>query len=308
MAYQEQRQAGCKINLTLRITGQREDGYHLLDSIFWPLSNPHDTLVFSTNHVCAETDFGADFVVTCSEPGIDTQNNTLTKAYAAFVREGGRLPSDLGCIHVHLHKGIPHGAGLGGGSSNAATVLLWCNEKANTPLSEHALHRAAVSVGADVAFFLQNTPARVQGIGDILEELPKPWPTGYVVLLCPQVYISTPWAYKKIDEEKSASFSKKLLTKSGFDYRTLFTGAGHEIVTRQQGENLACVNDFESVVFKAHPQLAKLKQDLLDAGAYMVTMSGSGSSLVGLVATKEAAEDLAKQFQNAQCKVFIAAL
>ncbi len=299
--YTEELRAGCKINLSLSITGVREDGYHLLDSIFWPLQSPYDKLSFTAKA-------GQGFSVSCSQKGIPLENNTLTKAYAAFLRQGGVLVPELGQVHVHLHKGIPHGAGLGGGSSDAATVLTWCNAHALQPLSTQSLHEAALSVGADVPFFLQNVPARVQGIGEILEPLAKPWPKGYVILLCPNVYISTPWAYKKFDEEKITTFSKKLLTKSSFAYRTLFTGAGQESTTPEWSESLAKGNDFESVVFTAHPQLAKLKQVLLDNGAVLATLSGSGSSLVGIVKTKEAAQNLADQIKSAQCRVFITTL
>ncbi len=292
-SYSHIRQAGCKINLDLHITGLREDGYHTLDSIFWPINSPSDTLHFTVGHT-------QQFSVSCSVQGINTQENTLTKAYAAFCKAGGRVRPEFHGIHVHLTKGIPHGAGLGGGSSDAACVLRWCNEHAVHPLTESVLHEAALQVGADVPFFLLNKPARVQGIGEILEVLPKPWLSGYVVVLCPDVYISTPWAYKKIDEEKNKTFSKKLLTKTPLAYRTLFTGAGQQSTT--------VGNDFESVVFKAHPQLAKLKQDLLANGALMATLSGSGSSIIGIVKTKSEAEQLADTFLNAQCRVFIATL
>ncbi len=311
----ETRYAGCKINLSLHITGVRDDGYHTLDSIFWPVTNPRDTLTFTnTGHEA--------FSISCNVKGIDTKNNTLTKAYAAFIRAGGTLNPAWNKVHVELKKGIPHGAGLGGGSSDAAAVLLWCNDHAEQALSAENLHKAAVSVGADVPFFLLNKPARVQGIGEIMEELPQPWPQGYIILLCPNVYISTPWAYKKFDEEKSTFFSKKLLTKSPLAYRTLFTGAGHENTNdaveselRRKVElenettmNQELRNDFESVVFKAHPKLEKLKQGLLDNGALMATMSGSGSSIAGIVRTHDEAQRMASKFSNAQCKVYIAPL
>ncbi len=297
--------AGCKVNLSLRITGVREDGYHLLDSIFWPLANPFDTLTFSADQ-CPHADHAHTLSVSCNIEGINLHDNTLTKAFAAFHKQGGVLLPEYANVQVHLHKGIPHGAGLGGGSSDAAAVLTWCNAHASKRLSQEQMQRAALSVGADVPFFLLGKPARVQGIGEIIEPLPKPWPEGYVVLLCPHVYISTPWAYKKLDEEKIATFEKKLLTKTAFDYRTLFTGAGH--LNETQRLQSYSVNDFESVVFRAHPQLAKLKQDLLDGGAALATMSGSGSSLLGIVRSEEAAKSLADTFNNAQCRVFIAAL
>ncbi len=294
------RKAGCKINLSLKITGRREDGYHLLDSIFWPLAEPHDTLEFYIN---APTETEHAFTVHCTTKGIDLTNNTLTKAYAAFVCEGGVLQDTIKHVHVDLQKGIPHGAGLGGGSSDAATVLHWCNEHAKTPLSTERLHAAALRVGADVPFFLENVPARVQGIGEIITPLAleeKKAFQGHVLLLCPDVMISTPWAYKTWDEKKSELFLKNKLTKSNHDDKPVFGCAGKE--------NAKVENDFEEVVFQKHPELAKLKHDLLDQGAQLATMSGSGSSIVGIVSSRVEAEAMAKYFFHAQCKVFLTTL
>ncbi len=294
------RKAGCKINLSLKITGRREDGYHLLDSIFWPLAEPHDTLEFSIN---APTKAEQAFTVHCTTKGIDLTNNTLTKAYAAFLRQGGVLQDSIKHVQVDLHKGIPHGAGLGGGSSDAATVLHWCNEHAKEPLSTENLHAAALCVGADVPFFLENIPSRVQGIGEIITPLAleeKNALQGHVIVLCPDVMISTPWAYATWDEKKSDFFLKNKLTKSSHDDRNIFACAAKENATLE--------NDFEEVVFQKHPELAKLKQDLLEQGAKLATMSGSGSSIIGIVNSKEEAEEMAKYFLNAQCKVFLTTL
>ncbi len=302
--------AGCKVNLWLKITGRREDGYHLLDSIFWPLAEPQDILEFSstTSASCehASNALPLDekfFTVSCDTKGIDLENNTLTKAYAAFVRHGGKLQTSIAQVHVHLRKGIPHGAGLGGGSSDAATVLRWCNAHAQQPLNDEALQAAALQVGADVPFFLHNVPARVQGIGEILTPLrdeEKKCLQGYVVLLCPDIMISTPWAYSAWDKKKYDFFSKKLLTKIGHGDRYVFACAGEENATLE--------NDFEEVVFEEYPELAKLKKSLLTQGAKLATMSGSGSSIIGIVDSKEAAEKVAQHFQHAQCKVFITTL
>ncbi len=321
-SFTQTRHAGCKVNLCLSITGVREDGYHTLDSIFWPLSAPYDTLIFS-----AQKSASMSLSMSCQLKDINTKNNTLTKAFDAFQKAGGVLQEDFAKVHVQLIKNIPHGAGLGGGSSDAANVLLWCNEHAQKPLSTQVLHEAALSVGADVPFFLYNKPARVQGIGEILQILPTMPPLGYALVICPNVYISTPWAYKKIDEEKNTSFSKKLLTKSPLDYRTLFTGAGHENTQREgrdaghrtggdhRGEIQELLelyqevgNDFESVIFTAHPELAQLKQELLDNGALLTSMSGSGSSIVGIFSTQAEAKRLAEKFSRTQCRVFIAPL
>ncbi len=290
--------AGCKINLALNIVGRREDGYHLLDSIFWPLTYPYDTLTFN---VLAHDASCAPFSVNCNIADIDTHDNTLTKAYAAFTQANGRLKQEYKNVHVYLEKNIPHGAGLGGGSSDAAAVLLWCNEHAINPLTSEELQEVALTVGADVPFFLLNRPARVQGIGEILNPLPLTKVEGYVILLCPNLYISTPWAFKKFSEKKINFSQKKLLTKVSIDYRTFFTCAGKENINSLQG------NDLEEVIFEVHPQLARLKQGLIDRGAVMAAMSGSGSSLIGLVKSKQIAEQIAENF-SAECKVFTVAL
>ena len=134
--------AGCKVNLGLRITGVRENGYHELDSLFWPLPRPCDRL-----HI-RETG-AAGLTVLCDTPGIDLENNTLTKAYAALAK---RVP-DLPGLEVRLNKGIPAGAGLGGGSSDAAALLRWLNSRVSSPLDDQALAEVALTVGADTPFF-----------------------------------------------------------------------------------------------------------------------------------------------------------
>ncbi len=292
-------QAGCKINLGLRITGRREDGYHTLDSIFWPLSVPYDTLEFYWSQ-------RAGIGVHCATQGIDLTNNTLTKAHEAFLQGGGIMP-EVG-VEVHLHKSIPHGAGLGGGSSDAASLLLCYNKYAKKPLSPTDLHTAALKVGADVPFFLHNVPAHVQGIGEIITKLDEAscarYEKKFVVLLCPDINISTPWAYAAYDkmeqEENFAKSCKKKLTKNGVSDKYIFACAGNH-------DNMLN-NDFEQAVFAKHPRLAELKQGLLDKGAEYAFMSGSGSTLVGIVNSPNEAKSLAKCFQNAQCKVFTATL
>ncbi len=288
------RTTGCKINLSLKITGIREDGYHLLDSIFWPLADPHDVLTFTP---CVQGQKA--FSISCDTKGIDLENNTLTKAHAAFLRHGGILQQDWQHVHVHLHKGIPHGAGLGGGSSDAACVLLWCNAHATLPLDAQQLHAAALSVGADVPFFLQNVPARVQGIGEIITQLsPEEKNTfqGHVIVLCPDIMISTPWAFSAWDEKKIKNFSKNSLTKSAHGDKYIFACSGKENAKPQ--------NDFEEVVFESYPALAKLKQSLQEKGAKYASMSGSGSSIIGIVSSQEEAQRLAESFRNKQCRVF----
>ncbi len=295
-------QAGCKINLSLTITAKLENGYHTLDSIFWPLTSPCDYLdIYLTGR--------PDFSMSCDTEGIDLKNNTLTKAYTTFVNAGGKLSlQGASGLHVHLRKGIPHGAGLGGGSSDAASLLMWCNAHTDAPLSEEILHRCALSVGADVPFFLYAAPARVQGIGEIITPLEKSLQKKIsgltAVVLCPDINISTPWAYAAFDEmllkENMKKNTKKKLTKPALSDKYIFACAGkhHE----------AFHNDFECAVFAVHPALAKLKEELLQKGADFAMMSGSGSSIVGIVKEQEQAKCLAQSFHSAQCKVFTATL
>ena len=261
--------AGCKVNLGLRITGIRDNGYHELDSLFWPLPRPCDQLHISetgTNGI----------VVRCDTPGIDLEHNTLTKAYAALA---GRAP-DLPGIEVRLVKGIPTGAGLGGGSSDAAALLQWLNKKLPAPLSEQELAAVALAVGADTPFFLKNTPCRVRGIGEIIEPCgPDELAGMHLVLVCPDIHASTPQAYADYDAAVQASNTipgQNCLTKPESKANGTFL-SGVRI-------DLDMHNDLEAVVFARHPQLAEIKANLLRLGAGAVAMSGSGSSIVALFA------------------------
>ena len=236
--------AGCKINLGLRITGVREDGYHELDSLFWPLSRPCDRLHIS------KTD-GNGLVVHCDAPGIDPERNTLSTAYAALAQHAPGLPG----VEVTLRKGIPSGAGLGGGSSDAAALLLWLNERLAKPLSEEALAEVALHVGADTPFFLKNTPCRVRGIGEIIEPcMPQEFLGRQLVLVCPEIHASTPQAYADYDAAMAGS-------KTAFEQNSLTN-----LDSKANGTSLSGVrtaldlhNDLEAVVFSRHPQLAEIK-------------------------------------------------
>ena len=145
---------GCKVNLTLRITGVRPNGWHELDTVFLPLAEPSDTLRLALRP-------GGGLALHCAEAGIDPENNTLTKAYRLFAEASGFRPG----VDAVLEKGIPHGAGLGGGSADAAALLGWLNARAPEPLPLPELVGLAARIGADVPFFLYNVPCRASGIG-----------------------------------------------------------------------------------------------------------------------------------------------
>ncbi|WP_294446221.1 4-(cytidine 5'-diphospho)-2-C-methyl-D-erythritol kinase [uncultured Mailhella sp.] len=263
-----------KINLFLFITGRLPNGYHELKTLFLPLSEPKDVLVFRP----ADRERGMK--VHCATEGIDLEHNTLTGAYALYAQASGFAPA----VDVELVKGIPHGAGLGGGSSDGACVLRWLQRHAPQPLPEEELCSLAARVGADVPFFLLNRPCLAEGIGEKLFPVDSGVEGFSCVLLCPPVSVNTAWAYAAWDKER-ASFS--LTEKRKADKNN-----------RSSCQSFYGMNDFEPVVFAAHPSLAALKARLLEEGADIAGMSGSGSTLFGLFRDSGRAAQAAGALRN----------
>ncbi|MEG2173522.1 MAG: 4-(cytidine 5'-diphospho)-2-C-methyl-D-erythritol kinase [Desulfovibrionaceae bacterium] len=282
-----QLRVGCKINLSLRITGRRPNGYHELDSLFYPLPDPHDVL-----HITQAPKNTSGLQCNCATPGIDPQHNTLTRAYAAYATRTGYAPS----IRIRLEKGIPHGAGLGGGSADAGALLLYLNARAPQALDTPALTDIAATVGADVPFFLQNAPCRVKGIGEKLEPLPYFLTGWHIVVLCPPVQVSTPWAYQAWDVANLTKIDSLCLTSSPLKAK--------EFVFQRS----FITNTFESVVFTAHPVLRMHKEALLKAGAHAAVLSGSGASLVGLFRDASTAQRAASHMQRQGLQIYRLAL
>ncbi len=259
---------GCKINLSLKITGQRPDGYHLLDSLFLALPDPHDTITFSPARE-------GGLAVACTEEGIDCENNSLTKAWTIFADATGFAPS----MTCKLIKGIPWGAGLGGGTADAACLLGFLRTlagQAGIRVADSELMAMAAKAGADVPFFLSGSPlCRVTGIGDGLENL-EPGSLGlgpsYILLVMPDIRVSTPWAYKAYDEMQKAC-QKGTLTGA--------KRADKESIPLYQTAELFS-NDLEAPVFGRYPKLKAVKESLLQLGAYAASMSGSGSCVYGV--------------------------
>ena len=267
---------GGKINLYLFITGRRENGYHELDTLFVRLPEPQDTLVFRP------ADRASGIRVVCSAPGIDLEKNTLTKSYELYARATGFAPA----VDVELLKGIPHGAGLGGGSADGAEVLAWLQRQNPHPLEALELNALAARVGADVPFFLAEGASFAEGIGDILTPAESGIKGWHGVLVCPKVHVDTAWAYRAWDAE-NPSFS--------------LTGKKKEDTTnRSSYQCFYGMNDFEPVVFAANPVLAKLKALLIQQGADIAGMSGSGSALFGLFQDRESAGHAAEALREAE--------
>ncbi len=252
--------SGCKINLGLKILDKREDGYHNLKTVFYPLSMPYD-------EISIEKIDGPHVEFFCNIPDIDPQKNTLTKAYAIFQ---SYYPLDFG-LKIHLKKGIPHGAGLGGGSANGAEVLKYLHEQTNKVLPFSALCEMAAKIGADVPYFLYNTPCLGEGIGEKLTPVQLDLSQYFLLVIMPDIQISTPWAFKKLAEQKKLLTSKKEQDNKA---RSEFLG------------NAYLYNDFEQVVFEEYKLLAKTKEILLQEKAVFASLSGTGSALYAFFAHK----------------------
>lgn len=259
---------GCKINLGLKITGRRKDGYHLLSSLFAPLSVPADTLF-------VERINGSRLLLECDRDF--GSENILHKTYRIFCEKTGCHPG----VKAILKKRIPAGAGLGGGSSDAASFLKWLNQEFGSPLAEKELYEAAAAIGADVPFFILNRPALVQGIGEIVMPIDG-FPRLNLVIVFPGIHIDTAWAFKTYDEE----FAPPALTEKNL---TNLAAMDREFLPGQRGDSLPA-NDLEKTVLKHFPQLGELKRLFLEYGASGAGMSGSGSAMYGIFNTCEKAK------------------
>lgn len=248
--------SGCKINLGLKILDKREDGYHNLKTIFYPLSMPDK---FS-DEINIEKISEQRVEFSCNIPEIDPQNNTLTKAYNLFQNH---YPLDFG-LKIQLTKRIPHGAGLGGGSANGTEVLKYLQSQIKNPLPFAELLKIAAKIGADVPFFLYNTPCIGEGIGEKLTPIDIDLRRYSLLLIMPAIQIPTFWAFKKLAEQKKLLTSKK------------------EQVNKARSEFLGdwyFQNDFEQIVFEKYQELAKTKEILLQEKAVFASLSGTGSAL-----------------------------
>ncbi len=242
----------CKINLGLNIIGKRTDGFHNIETIFFPLPF-HDVLEIVTSQI--ETK-----LINTGISGGATNHNLCLKAYELLKKDFPDLPE----INMHLHKTIPVGAGLGGGSADAAFTLSLLNKKYNLHISNQQLSIYALQLGSDCPFFLINKPAFASGRGEILEEIKCSLSRYKILLINPGIFIGTKKLFKKIIP---AVPEKKI----------------HE-VARQPIETWKndMVNDFEKVVFQNHPEIKIIKEKLYQYNAIYASMSGTGSTVFGI--------------------------
>lgn len=278
---------GCKLNLHLEITGVLADGYHSLRTFFLPLPPQPDSADLADS-LHFRTGRAKGLKVSCTANWFDPQNNTLRKAYELYAGASRRSLPDL---EIELSKGVPQGAGLGGGSANAAAVLLFLEHLSAASglpvLGREELLRLGARVGADVPCFILNRPAWAEGIGERLTAAPTPFAGWHLVLVCPDVEVSTAWAYRAWDEANNSPGLVENLSANlpggGLTSRVTrdsnFSSAAPAPVILKPEE---LYNSFERVVFAHFPALAEIRQQLLGHGAAGALMSGSGSSIFGL--------------------------
>ena len=270
--------APAKVNLGLRVLGKRPDGYHNLVSLMVPVSL-YDELRFELSPRGIE--------LHCPNSDLPTNEENLVYQAAELLLDECKWD---GGVVIELNKNIPAGAGLGGGSSDAASTLLAVNQLLGSPADNADLHRLAAQLGADVPFFLLGRWAVAEGIGDLLSPVDNV-PTLWTVLIYPNLQISSRWAYENLTLTSRANGSKFNIL--GDTYAGEMTASHQRLLDRQELalEDILplLVNDFEPLVFGHYPQLHDLKNALLAAGARAAPMTGSGPTLVGLFRSEEEA-------------------
>lgn len=241
----------CKINIGLRVVRKREDGYHDLETIFYPVPLCDELEITpGSDPTCAQGDstWGQTPHIELEGIAVDcpVEDNLIYKCYR-MMKE--KYPQ-IGPVSIRFRKNIPFGAGLGGGSSDATHTAIALNELFHLGLSREQIARDVRSLGADCPFFAYNSPCFAEGIGDVLTPIDFSLAGKRLILIKPDVHVSTKEAYSGVVPYE-APFDKT-------------------------------VNDFEKSVFPLHPELAEIKKRLLDAGAIYAAMSGSGSTIFGL--------------------------
>ncbi len=272
--------APAKLNLRLKITNRRPDGYHELVSLVVPID------LFDLLELRVMGKRGIE--LSCEGFRVPTDENNL--AYQAALSFLSKARIEQG-VSIKLTKNIPVAAGLGGGSSDAAATLLTLNEMWSQPLSLSELHTIAVQLGADVPFFLYSEPSLATGIGEILEPVKK-WPKLWYVIVTPPLQVSTSWVYGNLKLE---------LTRGEYDYIVKFLKSAPFAVSA------ILENDLEEVTSTRFPVIETIKEFLVDAGAEGALMTGSGPSVFGVFSSLNQALS-AKQFLISQSlgDVFVA--
>ncbi len=246
----------AKINLGLHITAKRKDGYHEVETCMVPIP------LYDALEIILDPKKQSWTSTGLSIPG-DPKDNLILKAQNLLKKDFPGLPN----LHIHLHKNIPMGAGLGGGSADGAFALKLMNNLYDLILDDFFLEEYASQLGSDCPFFIENTPKIAKGRGEILESVDISLKGNHLVLINPGIHIGTKEAYAGVSPAPPKVDLKEVLADR----------------KRWKSE---LVNDFEASIFQNHPELAEIKSKLYEMGAYYASMSGSGSSMFGLFEEK----------------------
>ncbi len=247
----------AKINLGLRITSKRPDGYHNLDTVFYPIGlcdvlevvqRPSQEIIFNSSGKKIEGTI---------------EQNLCVKAYHLLKNDFPQLPG----IQIHLHKHIPMGAGMGGGSADGAFMIKLLNEKFKLGLDHEKMEGYALQLGSDCPVFIQNKPCYATGRGEQMQEIQLNLSTYHLLMVSPGIHVSTADAFKNVSPDASVQPCKDIIQQPIETWKD------------------ALMNDFEKTVFQTYPVLKKIKDDLYGMGAVYVSMTGSGSSFYGIFNT-----------------------
>lgn len=251
----------AKINLGLNVVRRRADGYHDLETVFYPVPIKDAIEIYPMSD-SFPSDVDCDLKVTNINIGGDEQRNLVIRAYR-MLAEKYQLPR----LHIHLYKGIPTQAGMGGGSSDCAYMIRLLNDAFCLKLSTDEMIEYAARLGADCPFFILSRPAYAEGIGERLQPIELDLRGWFIVVVRPDIPVSTKEAFALITPQCPAVNCREIVKRPIEEWPDLL------------------VNDFEHSVFALHPEISGIKQQLYDIGAAYAAMSGSGSSVFGLFRT-----------------------
>jgi 4-diphosphocytidyl-2-C-methyl-D-erythritol kinase len=263
----------AKINLGLNVVERRPDGYHNLQTVFYPVPLT-DALEVQVMDKAFPSKYDCDLKVTNITIDGDEQKNLVVRAYQLLKKDFSDLPR----IHTHLWKGIPTQAGMGGGSSDCAYMLLLLNQQFHLGLTDKQLIQYAAQLGADCAFFILSHPCYAEGIGEKLQPIDLSLTGYHIAVVRPDIPVPTKEAFSHIHPHYPTINCREAVMQPVETWR----------------ETL--INDFEESVFALHPEIGEIKQRLYDMGAAYAAMSGSGSALYGLF--KEQPDSLSQAFPN----------
>ncbi|MCX5749107.1 MAG: 4-(cytidine 5'-diphospho)-2-C-methyl-D-erythritol kinase [Candidatus Saganbacteria bacterium] len=240
----------AKINLSLKVLGLRPDGFHEIESVMQNVSLFDEVSIEDTEK---------DIHISCSDPSTPINEKNICYKAALSVIKSKKINKGL---KIHIKKNIPSGAGLGGGSSDAAAVIIGLNKMWDLKMTEKEMVNIAAESGSDVPFFIVGGKALVKGRGEIIEKIPDP-KVQYYVIIKPDVSIPTKWAYEEWDKQNSKS-----------------------------------QNDLETVVISKYPIIEKIKTDLIKAGCSYSQMTGSGSAVFGTVEDEKSGKNILKTIDS----------